>query len=81
MALFDTSSHLDFSCREMRQIFICHNRLFINGLWLNPVFCTDATQRPLIRSRRRGSFVHRLGDVGVMRVASKDNSGVSIRGF
>ena len=46
MALFDTSSHLDFSCREMRQNFICYNRLFINGLWLNPVFCTDATQRP-----------------------------------
>ena len=46
MALFDTRSHRDFSCREMRQIFIYHNRLFINGLWLNPVFCTDATQRP-----------------------------------
>jgi hypothetical protein len=46
MVLFDTSSHRDFSCREMRQIFIYHNRLFINGLWLNPVFCTDATQRP-----------------------------------
>ena len=48
MALFDTSSHLDFSCREMRQNFICYNRLFINGLWLNPVFCTDATQRPTV---------------------------------
>ena len=28
VVFFDASPQLDFSCRDMRQMFICHNRLF-----------------------------------------------------